>query len=100
MGSPQTQLLGVTVPAASVKKLWPAARLNAAAETRCQEYFVTEMKRNPGRAPKPKTELLKECQARFSGLSERGFERAWAGGIRQTGAVDWGKGGRPRKAGQ
>ena len=47
MGSPQTRLLSVTVPATKVRKLWPAAKRTAAAETRCQEYLVTEMKRSP-----------------------------------------------------
>jgi hypothetical protein len=98
ISSPQTQLLDVTLPAAKVRTLWPATRLNAAAETHCQAYLVTEMNRSPGRAPKSKAQLLKECQARFSGLSERGFERAWGYGIKQTGAVGWGKAGRPRKS--
>jgi len=97
-GFPQTQLLGATVPAAKLRKLWPAAKRTAAAETRCQEYLVTEMKRCLDRAPNPKRSLLADCQARFSGLSKRGFERARANAIRLTGAVGWGKAGRRRKS--
>ena len=98
MGSPQTQLLSVTVPAAKVRKLWPAAKRTAAAATRCQEHLATEMRRAPDRAPKPKADFLADCQARFSGLSERSFERAWANAKIETGAVGWGKGGRRRKS--
>ena len=98
MGHPQTRLLSATVPAAKVRKLWPAAKRTAAAETRCQEHLVTEMKRSLDRAPKSKADFLAECQARFRGLSERGFERAWAKAIKRSGAVGWSKAGRRRKS--
>jgi hypothetical protein len=98
MGPPQTQLLRSTVPAAKVRKLWPAAKPTAAAEKRCQEYLVAEMQESLDRAPKPKRELFADCQVRFPGLSGRGFERAWADAIRRTGAVGWAKAGRRRKA--
>jgi hypothetical protein len=78
MGAPRTRLLSATVPAAKVKKLWPAAKRTAAAEKQCLEYLITEMKQSLDRAPKPKRDFLADCQARFPGLSERGFERAWA----------------------
>ena len=101
MGPPQTQLLSPTVPAAKIRKLWPAAKRTAAAAMRCQEYLLTEMKRSSlGRAPKPKPDFLADCQARFPGLSKRGFERAWANAIRLTGAVGWSKAGRRRKKSQ
>jgi hypothetical protein len=98
MGPPQTRLLSATVPAAKVRKLWPAAKRAVAAETRCQECLVTEMMRSPDRAPKSKADFLADCQARFPGLSERGFERAWADAIKRTGAVSWSKAGRRRKS--
>jgi hypothetical protein len=91
MGTPQSRLLSATVPAAKVRKLWPVAKQTAGATARCQEYLLTEMKRSPDRSPKSKSDLLADCQARFPGLSERGFERARANAIRQTGAVGWGK---------
>jgi hypothetical protein len=100
MGPPQTQLLSPTVPAAKIRKLWPAAKRTAAAAMRCQEYLLTEMKRSLDRAPKPKPDFLADCQARFPGLSMRGFERAWANAIRLTGAVGWSKAGRRRKTSQ
>jgi hypothetical protein len=100
MGSPHTRLLDIALPAAKVRKLWPAAKRTAAVQTRCQEYLVTEMNRSPGRAPKPKRELLADCLAHFQGLSERGFERAWANAIKLTGAVGWSKAGRRRKSSQ
>jgi hypothetical protein len=100
MGSPHTRLLDITLPAAKVRKLRPAAKRTAAAQTRCQEYLVTEMNRSPDRAPKLKRELLADCLAHFQGLSERGFERAWANAIKVTGAVGWSKAGRRRKSSQ
>jgi len=99
MGPPQTQLLSATVPVAKLRKLWPAAKRTVAAETRCQEYLVTEMKRSLNRAPKPKRAFLAECQARFPDLSKRGFERAWASASKLTGAA-WRKPGRRRKSSQ
>jgi hypothetical protein len=42
MGPPQTQLLSPTVPAAKIRKLWPAAKQTAAAEGPCRQYLVTE----------------------------------------------------------
>lgn len=95
MGPPHTQLLSPTVPAAKIRKLWPAGRRTAAAETRCQAYLVAEMQRSPERAPKPKAAILADCQARFPGLSERGFDRVWAYAIVETDA-HWSRGGRPR----
>lgn len=98
MGPPQTQLLSPTVPAAKIRKLWPAAKRTAAAAMRCQEYLLTEMERSLDRARKPKPEFLADCQARFPGLSERGFERAWTNAIKVTGAVGWSKAGRRPKS--
>jgi hypothetical protein len=97
VGPPQTRLLGTTVPAAKISQLWPAAKRSAAAETRCQEHLVTEMMRSPDRAPKSKPDFFGDCQARFPGLSERGFERAWGDAIKRTG-VGWSKAGRRRKS--
>jgi hypothetical protein len=97
MGHPHIQLRSVTVPAAKVRKLWPAAKRTVAAAMQCQKYLFTEMERSLDRAPKPKSNFLADCQAHFPGLSKRGFERAWANAIRITGAVGWGKAGRRRK---
>jgi hypothetical protein len=98
MGPPQTRLLSATVPVAKVRKLWPAAKQTAAAEARCRQYLVTQMKQSLDRAPKPKRDFLVDCQARIPGLSKRGFERAWADAIRLTGAVRWSEAGRRRKS--
>jgi hypothetical protein len=92
-GAPRTRLVA-TVPAAKVRKLWPLGRRTAAAETRCQAYLVAEMRRSPNRQPKPKRDFLADGQARFPGLSERAFERAWAKAKELTGAAGWGKAGR------
>ncbi len=98
MGAPRTRLLSATVPAAKVKKLWPAAKRTAAAETRCEGYLVTELKRSLDRAPKPKRDFHADCQAHFPGLSKRGFERAWARAKALSGASGWGRAGRPGKS--
>jgi hypothetical protein len=52
------------------------------------------MKRSPDRAPKPKAGFLADCRARFPGLGERGFNRAWAAAIELIGATGWRKPGR------
>jgi hypothetical protein len=70
VGLPQTRLVSVTVPAAKVRKLWPAAKQTVAAEARCREYLVTQMKQSLDRAPKPKRDFLADHQARFPGLSK------------------------------
>jgi hypothetical protein len=98
MGSPRIRLLSATVPAAKVRRLWPAARPNVAAEKQSQQYLVTEMQRSPDRSPMPKRDFLTACRDRFPGLSERGFKQAWADAIRRTGAVRWRSAGRPRRS--
>jgi hypothetical protein len=97
-GFPHARILSATVPAGKVRTLWPIAKRTSAAATRCLEYLVVEMNRSPDRAPKPKPQVLADCQARFPGLSERGFDRAWADAIAQTGAVGWRKVGRRGKS--
>jgi hypothetical protein len=97
MGAPQTQLLA-TVPAAKVRKLWPAAKRTVVAETRCQAYLVAEMGRSTDRQPKPKRNFLADCQVRFPDLSERAFERAWGNAKTLAGGAGWGRPGRPSKS--
>jgi hypothetical protein len=97
IGPSQTRLLSATVPAAKVRKLWPAAKQSIAAEAHCQKHLIAEMKRSPDRAPKPSPDLYEDCRTRFPGLSERGYERARAKAIKLTGA-GWGKGGRPKSS--
>jgi len=98
IGPPKTRLLSAKVPAAKLKKLWPATKQTAAAEAQCREYLATQMKPSLDRAPKTKPDLLADCQARFPDLAERGFMRAWTDAIRLTGAVGWSKAGRRRKS--
>ena len=100
MGRPRTRLLSVTVPAARVRTLWPVTKRTLVSVARCQNYLAAEMKRSLDRAPKHKADFFADCRARFPGLSERGFERAWANAIRLTGAVGWGKAGRRPKSSQ
>jgi hypothetical protein len=98
IGHPHTRLLSTTVPAAKVRKLWPAAKLTAAAEAQCKEHLITAMRRSLNRAPKPKRDFHVDCKTRFPGLSDRGFERAWAEAKKLTGATGWGKAGRRPKS--
>ena len=95
MGSPHTRLLTSECPQPKSGKLWPTGRTTAAAEAHCQKYLLAEMRRAPDRAPKSKTSFLADCQSRFPGLSERGFDRVWANAIFETGA-QWAKPGRPK----
>jgi len=100
LDSSHTPLLRVTLPKVKIRKLWPPAKLAAAAETQCREHLVAEMQRYPDRAPRSKPRFLADLQAAFQGLSKRGFNRAWSDAINQTGTLGWRKAGRRRKSSQ
>ena len=89
---------GVTVPSRTIKKLFPAQpqRLTAQAETRCRAFLMQLMKDTPDRAPKPKADILADCQMKFPGLSMRAFDRQWGIAIAETGA-SWNEKGRRKK---
>lgn len=70
----------------------------AAAEVSCRKWLSAEMRRNPQQQPRTKAEYQREALRRDSGLSKRGFDRAWRAAIKETRA-EWGKAGRPRSAG-
>lgn len=64
-----------------------------AAEHRCRLWLLKLMKADPNN-PRPKQALREEAKSRFPKLSNRGFERAWAAAISQSGADRWSAPGR------
>jgi hypothetical protein len=64
------------------------------AETKCQQWLEEEMQKNPRERPEAKDWYCKQAIKNFSGLSERGFDRAWAAAIKKIGADKWSKAGR------
>ena len=80
---------GVTLPAAKVKRLWPAkSRMTRqrAAEKECRNHLIKAARESLDRQPGRIEDLLRDCQARFSGLSGRAFLRARKAAIKETGA--------------
>jgi len=63
-----------------------------AGERNCKEWLENLMRSGPPR--KIKSEYQQEATRKFK-VSIRGFARAWAMAITQTGAVGWSKPGRP-----
>jgi len=69
-------------------------RSMVSAETKCQEWLADLMRKLPEQS-KPKAEWWDQATERFgSGLSRRGFDRAWANAVAETGAVAWSTAGR------
>ena len=67
-----------------------------AAETRCLEWLKPKMRASPTKRPKSKREFCTEAKSLF-GVSHRAFNRAWASGIKSTGAA-WNRPGAPKKS--
>jgi hypothetical protein len=84
-----------------VLRRWPGGQGSApphrggtiGAEHGCRLWLISLMKADPN-TPRPKQGLRKEAKARFPGISNRGFDRAWAAAIVQSGAVRWSAPGR------
>lgn len=67
-------------------------RNTIASETRCKEWLINLM-RDDSRPDKSKPEYRDEAKKFFSGLSVRGFDRAWANAMEETGNANWKKPG-------
>ena len=97
----EQHLLNVRVKRDDVLQRWPARteprNLNRSttvgAENQCRRWLAEMMKAAPSR-PRPKDTVRREGLAKFSGLSKRGFDRAWDTAIRETNARSWGAPGR------
>jgi len=68
------------------------------AEKDCERWLQRLMETSPKKRLQEKRNLLPEARARFPGLSERAFERAWLVAAKAAGADAWIKGGAPRGA--
>lgn len=81
----------------AVMKAWhpPAVAVaTVAAETSCQLWLIVEMRASPAKSPDTKSNLCDKALKMFPGLSKKAFNRAWGGGIEETGA-QWARAGRP-----
>jgi hypothetical protein len=79
---------------------WPAPGdpppiSTSGAQGACSRWLKEEMSKNPSR-PTPKAEMRDLASAKFPGLSLRGFDDAWAEGIRVSGATKWSRPGRKK----
>jgi hypothetical protein len=69
----------------------------AAAEQSCRRWLEAEMRESPDHRPKAQASFRIDALGRFSGLSRRGFDRAWSWAITTSGANAWRAAGRPKK---
>ena len=63
-------------------------------QRRCQGWLAEQMRACKDKRPMPKEEYRIDAKAKFKGLGERTFDRAWKDAIQQTGA-NWDRPGRP-----
>jgi hypothetical protein len=71
----------------------------AKAESQCRAWLIEQMRASPHERPMAKEGHLRAAVDKYPGLSERGFERAWARAIEETEAR-WNLAGRPKKSPQ
>jgi hypothetical protein len=80
----------------ALAKLKSRRRVLVSAQTACREWLAAEMWRSPSERPRARKRYLEEALAKFTGLSERAFDRAWKNAIDETGATAWRLAGRPK----
>jgi hypothetical protein len=85
-------LTASTLPTPELRANTP--RQTIAAETASRRWLVSLMTSSPKASPK-KTSMWIEARRKWPALSRRGFERAWANALAETGA-SWSRAGRPR----
>ena len=86
---------GVTVPAATVRKVWPSVKIRTSkAETECRKWLAEQMRKSPAQQPKTKSSYRKQQPS----LGDRAFNRAWKGALAEVKPKGWGKAGRPQKS--
>ena len=97
------ELLYVRLPRMEVLRRWPpldAPELvppsTRGKETACKGWLSAMMRANPNQA-RPKQEVWDEARAKYPGLAERAFNRAWTRAIEDAGATAWGAPGRRAK---
>jgi hypothetical protein len=94
-------LLDIRVSREDVLGRWPDAQSAAAprelttvgSANACRLWLVNVIKSRPNN-PSPKETVRQEAKERFPKLGKRGFDRAWAAAIGQTGAEKWSAPGR------
>jgi hypothetical protein len=95
--------LPIAVPAAWLSPMTTTAEAEGGqltssgkAKTGCRKWLLDEMRASPHHRPMAKCKYFHDAKKRFSGLSERSFQDAWAWAIEQS-KSNWDKPGRPPK---
>jgi len=87
----------VDKPAAVRDETPISAKSTIKTQTLCERWLKQQMAESPVTRPMPKHDYLTAAQAKFQGLSERAFERAWAHAVLETNSK-WDRGGAPKKS--
>ncbi|MGF9764510.1 hypothetical protein AAII07_56435 [Microvirga sp. 0TCS3.31] len=66
-------------------------------EKACERHLKQLMQERPT-SPIPKNDCQEEAKTLFPGVSKKGFERAWAKAIAESGALHWRKPGRRKRS--
>jgi hypothetical protein len=82
----------------ALAKLKSRRRVNSLvnAETACRKWLEGEMRRSPLQRTRSRESFLEEALGKFTGLTKRGFDRAWDQAINITKASAWRLPGRPK----
>jgi len=70
----------------------------ARAEAQCRHWLQEKMRASPDAPEVGKTELKRQAQRKFPGLSGEAFKRAWRKSLDATGARGWSAPGRRKKS--
>jgi hypothetical protein len=75
---------------------WPRAPKNLKAERNCERWLAEQMRRSPSKRPRSRSAMWTDARSLFPGLGKRQFDRAWQRAVRETGALEWSRAGRPK----
>lgn len=71
----------------------PSGAATSSGQRKCERWLEGLMSASPAKKNASKKELWQKAKKDFA-VSERGFERAWAGAVAKTGAAAWSAAGR------
>lgn len=84
----------------AVLERWPRPAANIRPENQCFQWLLEEIRQSPTKRSKSKAVFLTEAKARFPGLKDRQFKRAWENALSKAGAEAWKKPGPSRRSDQ
>jgi hypothetical protein len=76
---------------------WPRPTARMKPQQDCFQWLLSEMHNSPSSRPKSKQAFRAEAKVKFSPLTERQFNQAWALAALESGAM-WSKSGRPKSS--